>query len=186
MNFDKDQWQAWTGLMKQTQKGDRDAYEKLLVEISPLILGFVRKRVFNPQQVEDIFQEVFLTFHKAKHTYRSELPFGPWFFAVTRNAIWDALQRNRKFAEHEVAVEEFHDARAQEAADGGVDDRLHLALESLPVGNRQAVELLKFKGMSLQTAAKEMGISVAAVKVRAHRGYNLLRNYLTSRQEKRK
>jgi len=186
LNLDKDQWQAWTGLMKQTQKGDREAYERLLVEISPLVLGFVRRRVFNPQYVEDVFQEVLLTFHKAKHTYRVELPFGPWFFAVIRNAIWDALQRNRKFAEHEVPVEEFHDATALEAAEGGIDDRLHLALESLPEGNRRAVELLKFKGMSLQTTAKEMGISVAAVKVRAHRGYNLLRNFLTNGQGKNK
>ena len=172
--------------MKQTQKGNREAYERLLVEISPLILNFVRRRVFNQQLVDDVFQEALLTFHKAKHTYRVELPFGPWFFAVIRNSIWDTLQKNRKFNEHEIPVEDFHDATVPEVAEGGLDDRLHLALESLPDGNRQAVELLKFKGMSLQTAAKEMGISVAAIKVRAHRGYNLLRNFLMVPQEKNK
>lgn len=185
MDFNDDQWQAWTRLMKQTQEGDREAYERLLVEISPLVFNYVRKRVFNPQHVEDVFQEVLLTFHKAKHTYRSELPFSPWFFAVIRNAIWAALQKNRRIAESEVLMEDFPETAAFEAVEGGVDDRLHRALESLPEGNRQAVEMLKFRGMSVEAAAKELGISKIALKVRAHRGYALLRKLLKKSQDKK-
>ena len=184
MDLNDDQWQTWTRLMKQTQEGDRDAYERLLVEISPLVFRYVRKRVFNPQNVEDVFQEVLLTFHKAKHNYRSDLPFGPWFFTVIRNAIWDALKKNHRIAQREVPMEDFHDFAALEAAEEGIDDRLRRALESLPQGNRQAVEMLKFRGMSAETAAKELGISKIALRVRAHRGYALLRKFLKTQQEK--
>ncbi len=184
MDFNDDQWQAWTQLMKQTQEGDREAYESLLAGISPLVFNYVRKRVFNSQHVEDVYQEVLMTFHKARHTYRTEMPFSPWFFAVIRNAIWAALQKNRKIAQSEVLMEDFPDTAALEPVEGGVDDRLHRALESLPEGNRQAVEMLKFKGMSVETAAKELGISKIALKVRAHRGYALLRKFLTEPQDK--
>ncbi len=184
MDFQDDQWQVWTALMKKTQEGDREAYERLLVGISPLVFNYVRKRVFNPQHVDDIYQEVLLTFHKAKHTYRTDLPFSPWFFAVIRNAIWAALQKNRKIAQREFPLEDYPEIAVLETAEGGVDDRLHKALASLPAGNRQAVEMLKFRGMSVEDAARELGISKIALKVRAHRGYALLRKFLKEQQDK--
>jgi RNA polymerase sigma-70 factor (ECF subfamily) len=186
LDFKNGQWQAWNGLMKQTQEGDREAYERLLVEISPLVFHYVRKRVFDTQQVEDVFQEVLLSFHKAKHTYRTDLPFGPWFFAVIRNSIWSALQKNRKFAEREVPTEDFSLVPALEGDEEGTDDRLYRALESLPEIYRGAVDRLKFRGMTVDTAAKELGISKIALRVRAHRGYALLRKFLTAQQEKSK
>jgi RNA polymerase sigma factor (sigma-70 family) len=184
LDFNDDQWQAWTRLMKQTQGGDRDAYERLLVEICPLVHNFVHKRVFNKQHVEDVYQDVFLAFHKAKHTYRTDLPFGPWFFAVIRNAIWSSLAKNHRIAQREVPMEDFYDFAALAVAEEGFDDLLHRALESLPEGNRQAVEMLKFKGMSVEMAAKELGISKIALRVRAHRGYALLKKFLTTQKEK--
>jgi RNA polymerase sigma-70 factor (ECF subfamily) len=183
LDFNDSHWQAWTGLMKLTQEGDSRAYERLLAEISPLILNYVRKRVFNPQHVEDIFQEVLLTFHKAKHTYRTDRPFSPWFFAVVRNAIWAALEKNQKIAQRELLMDEFPETAALEVGEG-MDDRLHLALESLPEGNRQAVELLKIRGLSVEAAAKELGISKIALKVRAHRGYALLRKFMIAQRDK--
>ncbi len=170
--------------MKQTQEGDAGAYERLLLDISPLVFHYVRKRVFNPQHVEDVYQEVMLTFHKARHTYQPERPFGPWFFAVVRNAIWSALQKNRRIAQREVPLENLPEPEAGQAGEDSVDDRLQKALESLPPIYREAVERLKFKGMSVETAAKELGVSKIALRVRAHRGYGLLRKFLT-RQEKK-
>jgi RNA polymerase sigma factor (sigma-70 family) len=183
LDFNDDQWRSWNQLIRKTREGDRDAYERLLVEISPLVQGYVKKRVFNAQYVEDVFQEVLLSFHKALHTYRTDLPFAPWFFAVIRNATWTALVKNKKFAEREVPTEDFSAVPAAEAAEDRVDDRLRLALESLPGIYRQAVEMLKFKGMRVEAAAKELGISKIALRVRAHRGYTLLRKSLTAQKK---
>ena len=170
--------------MKLTQGGDKDAYERLLVEMSPLVFNFVRKRVFNQNHVEDVFQEVLLSFHKAKHSYRTDLPFPPWFFAVIRNAVWAALKKNHKIGQREVPLEDFFDIAALETTEDGVDDRIHQALRAIPEMNRQAVEMLKLKGMSVETAAKTLGISKAALRVRAHRGYALLKKILKTQVEK--
>lgn len=171
--------------MRLTQKGDQEAYERLLREMCPLVLNFVRKRVFDPQHVEDVFQEVLLTFHKAKHTYRTELPFPPWFFTVVRNAIWSALQKNRRVKVREIPMEELPEIAAQDLTEGGLDDRLQEALKTLPEDNRRAVELLKFQGLSVEDAAKRLKISKIALRVRAHRGYELLRKRLITRTEKK-
>lgn len=184
MDFNDDQWQTWTQLMRLTQGGDKAAYERLLVEMSPVVFNFVRKRVFNQDHVEDVFQEVLLTFHKAKHSYRTDLPFPPWFFAVIRNAVWAALKKNHRIGQREVPLEDFFDIAALETAEDGIDDRIHQALGAIPGINRQAVEMLKLKGMSVETAAKTLGISQAALRVRAHRGYALLKKILKTQVEK--
>lgn len=186
MDLNDDHWLTWNSLIKRAQGGDKEAYERLLTEISPLVLKYVRKRVFNPQFVEDVFQEALLSFHKALHTYRTELPLGPWFFAVIRNATWTALGKNRKFVQREIPVEDFPAVAAPEQFVGENDDLLHDALESLPVIYRKAVEMLKFKGMRVDEAAKELGISKVALRVRAHRGYSLLRKLMAAEQEKGK
>src|SRR5580692_4990436 len=93
LDFNDDQWTSWAFLMVRIQEGDMEAYALLLSEISPLIFNYVRKRVFNREQVEDVYQDVLLTFHKARHTYQTDKPFSPWFFTVIRNAIWAALSK---------------------------------------------------------------------------------------------
>ena len=163
--------------MKRVQAGDQEAYRQFLDEIGPVLFNFVRRRVFNPEMVRDVYQEVLLTLHKARHTYEPNRPLGPWLFTVTRNSILDALGRNRKFVEREIPMEVLPDAHELER-DGTLDDELQQALQSLPEANREAVEILKLKGLTLEDAAQKLGISVAALKVRAHRGYQQLRRQL--------
>jgi RNA polymerase sigma-70 factor (ECF subfamily) len=163
--------------MARVQEGDQEAYRRFLDEVGPILYGFVRRRVFNPEMVPDVYQEVLLTLHKARHTYDPSRPLGPWLFTVARNSVLDALGRNRKFAEREIPTERLPETERLREEEG-LDDQLHLALKALPEGNRRAVELLKIRGLSLEEAAKELGISVAALKVRAHRGYERLRKTL--------
>ncbi len=175
------QWESWSQLMAKVQQGDVQAYEQLLNELGPVLLGYVRKRVFNPEIVQDVYQEVLLTFHKARHSYEVDRPFGPWLFTVARNSMLDALAKNRRFVEKEIAVEELPE-RGTVEMDGSLGDDLDQALKALPPLNRQAIELLKLRGLSLEEAAKELKISVSALKVRAHRGYSRLREILKGKK----
>jgi len=175
------QWESWGKLLARVQEGDPEAYRRFLDEVGPILYGFVRRRVFNPELVPDVYQEVLLTLHKARHTYDPSRPLGPWLFTVARNSVLDALGRARKFAEREVPTEKLpEDGSVREET--GLGDELLLALRSLPDGNRKAVELLKIRGLTLEEAAKEMGISVAALKVRAHRGYAAMRKALMGKR----
>jgi RNA polymerase sigma factor (sigma-70 family) len=175
--WNKLQWESWAQLMRRVQEGDLEAYRQFLDEIGPVLFNFVRRRVFNTEMVRDVYQEVLLTLHKARHTYEPNRPLGPWLFTVARNSILDALRKNRKFADREMPMEVLPDIGELER-DGTLDDQLYQALQSLPESSREAVELLKLEGMSLEEASKKMGISVAALKVRAHRGYKQLRELL--------
>jgi RNA polymerase sigma-70 factor (ECF subfamily) len=182
VSWDHLQWESWSQLMAKIQVGDQEAYRQFLNEIGPLLFNYVRRRVFNPEMVPDVYQEVLLTLHKARFTYEPSRPLGPWLFTVARNSILDALGKNRKFAEREVPTETLPESSASEM-DGSLGDELHQALNSLSPIHRDAVELLKLRGLSLEEAALELKISVAALKVRAHRGYEQLRKLLVEKKK---
>ncbi len=167
--------------MVKIQAGDQEGYRQFLDEIGPVLFNFVRRRVFNQELVPDVYQEVLLTLHKARHSYEPGRPLGPWLFTVARNSMLDAMKRNRRFAEREVPSEILPEV-VREEEDSSLGDELHQALKGLPEDNRVAVELLKIKGMSLEDAANQLGITVGALKVRAHRGYKELRRILTEKK----
>jgi RNA polymerase sigma-70 factor (ECF subfamily) len=70
------------------------------------------------------------------------------------------------------------EAPAPEKEDGGLGDELQKALSQLPETLRGPVEMLKLQGKTAEEGARELGISVSAFKVRAHRGYARLKQIL--------
>ena len=65
-------------------------------------------------------------------------------------------------------------------------EELQLAMESLKNEYRDVLRLTKFEGLSTKEAAASLGISESALKVRAHRAYNLLRKKLEKNIHARK
>ncbi len=63
-------------------------------------------------------------------------------------------------------------------AEGPISRGLVRALDRLPESQREAVTLLKLEGLSVKEAALRAGVSPGALKLRAHRGYNALRDLL--------
>jgi RNA polymerase sigma-70 factor (ECF subfamily) len=51
-------------------------------------------------------------------------------------------------------------------------------MDELPEAYREAIQLTKVSGLSIAEASSVLGASEAAVKLRVHRGYNLLRKQL--------
>jgi RNA polymerase sigma-70 factor (ECF subfamily) len=170
----------WRGWMTAAQAGDGAAYESLLRELLPYVRGLVHRRLFQADLVEDVVQNVLLSLHRARHTYRSERPFGPWLRAVARNAVIDHLRaRGRRPQELSLEADEVAEPAADERSSPlpaePLSPELAEALAELPPSQRQAVELLHLEGLSVAEAAEQVGISRGALKVRAHRGYKALR-----------
>jgi RNA polymerase sigma-70 factor (ECF subfamily) len=174
----------WSGLMAAAQEGDAEAYRALLEEIMPVVRGMVLSRVYDRAAAEDVVQNVLLSVHRARHTYRSERPFKPWLAAIARNAIIDSFRGSGRRRDREIEVE-LIDAFADPVDEGHPDERevsphLLAAIERLPAKLREAVVLLQIEGLSVAEAADRAGVSAGALKVRAHRGYKALRRDLGS------
>jgi RNA polymerase sigma factor (sigma-70 family) len=162
--------------MAGAQRGDTSAYAELLNEIGPIVIKFLRRRVRDADAVQDLYQEIFLSLHRARHTYQPTRPLEPWLFAIARHIVAGHEQRRRARLAREVLVDSPPDTPI--SSDAHLKPQLEQALRVLSPDQREAITLLRLDGLSLDAAARRAGTTTGALKVRAHRGYKMLRHLL--------
>jgi RNA polymerase sigma factor (sigma-70 family) len=172
----------WSILMARAQAGDREAYRRLLDEITPYLRSLAAKAHRDRSDVEDTVQDVLLTVHSIRHTYDPGRPFGPWLVAIAHRRIVDRLRRQGRTLQHETPPPPGHETLAATEANY-LEDSVDLvavreAVERLPPGQHEAIKLMKLQEMSLRQAATVSGLSIAALKVATHRGIKNLRKLL--------
>jgi len=176
--------QDWSTLMAAAQSGDRAAYERLLREIVPFLRALAGRQHWAPDRVEDVVQDVLLTVHRVRHTYDPARPFSHWLAAIARRRSIDALRRRGRTEAAEVSDDRAYETFADPRANREIEVReraagLGPAMASLPPGQREALEFLKLRELSLAEASRASGKSVASLKVSVHRAIRALRAQLT-------
>ena len=173
-------------LMEAAQSGDADAYLRLLQEITPRVRRLIGRRRGGraAADVEDLVQDVLLSLHVARGSYDPGRPFLPWLLAIARNRLADGARRDARRA-HEVQVEDldvtFSEPQPNISSRPDDGPALREAIAALSPGQRDAIELLKIRELSLKEAAEATGLSVGALKVATHRAITALRRRLTTR-----
>lgn len=170
----------WSRLMASAQDGGQADYARLLREIVPMVRAVVAHHHRAPDRIDDVVQDVLLTLHRIRHTYDPARPFMPWLVAVARRRSIDAIRRRTRTEAMEVrddtSYETFADPLANRELEGReAADALAGALAALPRGQREALELVKLKEMSLAEASAASGQSVGGLKVNVHRAIKALR-----------
>jgi len=170
-------------LLRAAQQGDAAAYAELLRLITPRIRRIVqRQRGFaGAAEAEDLVQDVLLSVHTVRATYDPARPFVPWLLAIVRNRLADGGRRYGRTARREISTDDvtFDEPEANPDVEGFADAAaLRAAVQALPEGQRQAIELLKLEELSLKEAAAISGTSVGALKVATHRALAGLRRTL--------
>lgn len=173
--------QRWRELMRAAQDGDNAAYGRLLSEILPLLRRVVARKWRS--DADDIVQEILLSVHAVRHTYDPARAFMPWLMTIASRRIADAARRSYARAANETTVETmpetFDGDETKNEQDRSDDqDSVRHAMAGLSEGQRQAVELLKLQGLSLEEASSVTGKSVSSLKVSVHRALKAMRQAL--------
>ncbi len=172
----------WSKLMRRAQDGDQSAYRRLLIAVTPYLRAVASRLLRDPNGVEDAVQDILMTMHAIRHIYDPDRPFKPWLAGIARYRLLDRLRGRHKIAAREIALTLEHETflTIEPNAEFGARDKATLvaAVRGLPQGQRQAIELLKLRELSLKEAAVVSGMSVAALKVATHRGLKALRRLL--------
>jgi len=165
-------------LMHAYRAGDRDAFRILFERYSPLLLRTLRRDLDTPQEAEDLVQQTFLQLHRARADFRPGTPFRPWIFTIALNLKRGHFRSRarRRTAMRNLAAEPGPSSPDTSASAEAV--RVRRALQELPDGQRDAIVLHWFEGLSFPEIAEIMGVKENALKVRAHRGYARLRENL--------
>jgi RNA polymerase sigma-70 factor (ECF subfamily) len=173
----------WSELMAKAQSGDQAAYAELLREILPILRAVARRQHRNFERAEDVVQDVLLTIHRVRHTFDPKRSFRGWVFTIARRRSIDVLRKTGRLSKHEECAEQsvIEGAVSPTPEENPFEDLepgLARAVASLPPGQRQAIELVKLRELSLAEAAAHSGVSAGALKVAVHRAMKTLRERL--------
>lgn len=169
-------------LLARARRGDQNAVMEIYESYFPPIYQFIRLRIEDAAQAEDIASDVFVKFimalrqHKAPHhSLRG------WLFKVARNEIHQHYGRKRRFPT--TTLDEWMPATSGDSPETDFIRTLDLeraqrALRMLAV-DQQEVLILRFGQMlSLEETADIMNKSVSAIKSLQFRAVNTLRQIL--------
>jgi RNA polymerase sigma factor (sigma-70 family) len=166
-----------TSMMEQ----DRQISE-VMAEERPRLRNFIRRRVGNEADVEDILQEVFFELVEARRLLMPIDYVTGWLFRVARNRITDLFRKKRPetFADRAVEDEEGDLIEIEDlipSRDAGPEahyvhnlllDELELALAELPREQREVFIAHELEGRSFKKLSAESGVSVNTLLSRKH------------------
>lgn len=177
-------------LITAAQAGDRSAFDELVRRTYVDTYTLARRLTSNEEDARDVVQEAYLRAWRGIGRFRGDARLNTWLYRITANCAASHVARCRRQRVeplrpgHEPA-EAGSDALPEAAAEAAADVELvQAALARLPGRLRAAVVLKDIYGLPHEAIAQEFGISVAAAKVRLHRGRRRLRDLVFEDREK--
>ena len=163
--------------MERFCDGDEKAFEALFDRHAPAVRSYLVRLLGNAALADDLTQTTFVSLIRARGRFLRGSRFKPWLYAIATNAARDSKRRR---TEQLTATGELPPTEGVEmqVRDAGMEKQVHAALNQLPDSQREAILQHRFHGISFAEIALAEGVSESAVKVRAHRGYQRLRELL--------
>lgn len=168
--------------------GDGQAMQIVYDRYGGVAYGLALRILGDSGRAEDVVQEVFLglwrrpgSFDPQKGTFRT------WLMTLVRNRSIDNLRGKSRRARDEVELPpEVRDLSVSTNPWPAVAlslerDVVHEALASLPLEQRQAIELAHFGGYTHVEIAEQLGLPLGTVKGRMRLGLEKMHAYLTMR-----
>jgi len=179
----------WGALLAAAQRGDSAAYRTFLEAILPFARSIARRQLRSDDQIEDAVQEALLTIPRVRHTSEPGRPAEPWIAAIVRRRAIDTARRAGRIGARETfdeaAFETFADPQANKVEAAEAADSVGRLMETLTPKQREALELVKLKEMSLVEASAASGQSIGALKVNVHRAIQRLRGASAAEPDER-
>lgn len=172
-------------LLAYRDQADRDAFDQLVHRYERELYSYLRRYLGDASMAEDTFQATFLQVHLKCDQFEEGRKFRPWLYTIATNQAIDAQRRNKRHK----SVSLDRNTKPEGSDDVGTlmdllasnepapEHRMEVtherdwvrgAVESLPEGLRQAINLVYYQGMKYREAAEILDIPVGTVKSRLH------------------
>jgi RNA polymerase sigma-70 factor (ECF subfamily) len=163
-------------LIEKTLKGEAQAFGQLVTKYQKEIYSVVKVFVHNPDDADDLTQDVFIQAYKKLPQLKEKDKFLPWVKQIARNQAKRWLQRPRlDLLPLEEAQKELTSLTPDEQLlRKELMEAIMQAIDSLPEQDKQVVHAY-LDGMSHAQIAKESGISYQASMKRLHRARKKIR-----------
>jgi RNA polymerase sigma-70 factor (ECF subfamily) len=164
-------------------------HEEFLKLYQPIHTRFARycsNHAYGLMETEDLVQEAVLATLQRFHTIREKEKLLGYLIATANNIVRNHLRR-KKFSGH------FNEKDFRKLESGNIDaetamdiHHLHLALNQLPVKDKEAILLFEISGFSIEEIAVMQQSSAGATKTRLSRAREKLRGLMEDGQTEKR
>lgn len=139
---------------------------------------FIGRRIANPQDAEDVLQEVFYRTYRHIDTLKEAGKAQAWAFQIARNTIND-YYRARKIAEPLEGISDRATVESEENGNKEIAGCLPAMVSHLSEKDRLALLLTEYQGLTQKEAAEMLGLSLSGTKSRVQRAKQKLKKLLS-------
>jgi RNA polymerase sigma-70 factor, ECF subfamily len=169
-------------LVKRAQKGDKRAFELLVVKYQRKLARLLGRLIRDPAEVEDVTQEAFIKAYRALPSFRGDSAFYTWLYRIGINTAKNYLVATGRRAPTTTTydsedAEGFEDGEQlrdvntpeNELISKQIAKTVNESMESLPEELRTAITLREIEGLSYEDIALIMNCPVGTVRSRIFR-----------------
>ncbi len=184
-------------LVKRVQKGDKKAFDLLVLKYQHKVISLVNRFVKDETEAQDIAQEAFIKAYRALANFRGDSAFYTWLYRIAVNTAKNFLAaRNRRPPLGDI---DSVDAE-QISLDSSLKDKstpennllrdevqatVFAAMEDLPNELRTAITLRELEGLRYEDIADVMNCPIGTVRSRIFRAREAIDNKLKPLLENR-
>jgi RNA polymerase sigma factor (sigma-70 family) len=168
-------------LQRFLTRHDEAAFEALVRKHGPMVLAVCRRRLSDPNDVDDAFQATFLVLIRRARDLRDPSRLASWLYGVAHKVAERARLNARKRRAHEQKAPPMPADSAHSTPFDDLAAPLHAEIRALPDRYRAPIVLCFLQGRTHEEAARELGWPLGSVKGRLARAKNLLRKKLMRR-----
>ncbi|HEY5955133.1 MAG TPA: RNA polymerase sigma factor [Polyangiaceae bacterium] len=167
--------------MGRYANGDDAAFAEVYDALAPRVHAFLVRQTRDRMRADDLLQQTLLRIHRKRGSYLMGSPVLPWAIAIARRLFIDDMRRRKCDALTTARSVQDEDRLAAGAPDEELQSRetawiVEAELSRMPETHRTAFELLRVDGLTHVEAAEVLGTTVMAVRLRAFRAYQAIRN----------
>jgi RNA polymerase sigma-70 factor (ECF subfamily) len=176
-------------LVRRVQKGDKSAFDALVLKYQHKVLKLVQRYVRDPAEAEDVTQDAFIKAYRALPGFRGDSAFYTWLYRIAINTAKNSLVSSRRRPmTYDLDGDGSGPDPGQRLRDPDTPERLLLtdeiratvnrAIDSLPEDLRTAIVLRELEGLSYEDIARTMECPVGTVRSRIFRAREAIDRHL--------
>ena len=167
--------------------GSVNDFSILVERYKNLVFSVISRMTNNPDEYEDLAQDIFLKVYKNLDKYRPDYHFSTWIIRIATNHIIDMRRKHRVEG---VSIDDTElplstgDSAEDEYIHSEMTNELNRLIDELPEIYRLPIVLYHRHDMSYKDIADSLGVSMSKVKNRIFRGRRILKDRLEELRER--
>lgn len=178
-------------LIRLANKGDKAAYCELLEWLAnharyQIKINLRNYYQFPEQSLDDIIQDVLITFHQTHQSFDTLRPLLPWINTIIKHKTIDFMRKKDfKIVMTSLDISSIEELWAIEESEHPESEIFLEILESLPADQCNLLKMAKLEGLTGKEISQKLNISESNVKVMVHRAVKELKRLASSSKYKK-